>query len=504
MWHDLFLGFGSALEPLNFLSIVLGSVIGFAIGAFPALDTTVATALMVPLTFAFSPVQALLLLTAIYCNGSYAGGISAILFRIPGSGEAIMTTLDGYKFTERGKASEALGLHLTSSVIGGILGSITLIFATPLLTDFALRFGPAEYFALGVFGMTCISGLAGISIVRGLITGAIGMLLATVGIDPISGLPRFTFGSGALLGGIGFLPATIGLFAGAEVFRQVGREKPFSVTATEGNQLIEKQRIRIKLPSLMEFYRSNRKWLVLKSAIIGVLVGAMPAVGGTTAAVVSYGAAVRSSKHPQTFGTGEPEGVIAPEVANNACAPAAMIPMLSLGIPGSGNTAIILGAFLLHGLDAGPMFLVHQRELAFTLMAGVLIAQLVMFGIPFIGVIPFMKLRSLPGPFLAIFILSFALLGSVATGNPNALPQAVLMGIFGYFLERYRFPLGPIVFGMVLGPIIEKSLRRALVISQNDFLAVVSRPIALCLLLGAIFVALFPVIRQLLSNRKAS
>jgi putative tricarboxylic transport membrane protein len=181
-----------------------------------------------------------------------------------------------------------------------------------------------------------------------------------------------------------------------------------------------------------------------------------------------------------------------------------MIPMLSLGIPGSGNTAIILGAFLIHGLDAGPMFLVHQRELAFTVMVGVLLSQLVMFGLPFIGVIPFMKLRSLPGPFLAIFILSFALLGSVATGNPNALPQAVLMGIFGYFLERCRFPLGPIVFGMVLGPVIEKSLRRALVISQNDFLAVVSRPIALGLLLGAIFVALFPVIRQFLSKSKAS
>jgi putative tricarboxylic transport membrane protein len=503
MWHDLLIGFGNALEPMNFLSIVLGSVIGFAVGAFPALDTTVATALMVPLTFAFSPIQSLLLLTAIYCNGSYAGGISAILFRIPGSGEAIMTTLDGYKFTERGKANEALGLHLTSSVIGGILGSITLIFATPLLTDFALRFGPAEYFALGVFGMTCISGLAGISIARGLITGAVGMLLATVGIDPISGLPRFTFGSGSLLGGIGFLPATIGLFAGAEVFRQVARKKPF-VVEEEGGVVIQKQRVRIKLPSLSEFYHSSRKWLVLKSAIIGVLVGAMPAVGGTTAAVVSYGAAVRCSKHPETFGTGEPEGVIAPEVANNACAPAAMIPMLSLGIPGSGNTAIILGAFLIHGLDAGPMFLVQQRELAFTVMAGVFLAQLVMFVIPFVGVIPFMKLRSLPGPFLTIFILSFALLGSVATGNPYALPQAVLMGIFGYFLERCHFPLGPIVFGMVLGPIIEKSLRRALVISQNDFLAVVSRPIALCLLLGAIFVALYPLIRQLLNRSKTS
>src|SRR4030042_2548846 len=331
MFGDLLLCFGHALEPYNFLAIVLGSMIGFAIGAFPALDTTVATALMIPLPFAMNSSQALLLLTALYCVGSYAGGISAILFRIPGSGEAIMTTLDGYKFTEKGKANEALGLHLTSSVIGGLIGSITLIFATPLMTDIALKFGPAEYFALGVFGMTCISGLTTGSVIPGLITGAIGMLLATVGIDPISGFPRFTSQSGPLIGGIGFLPATIGLFARAEVFRQVARERPFSLS--EETDLVEGKKIRIKLPPLSEFYYKGRKWLVMRSALIGALVGAMPAVGGTTAAVVSYGAAVRSSKHPETFGTGEPEGIIAPEVANNACAPSAMIPMLSLGIP---------------------------------------------------------------------------------------------------------------------------------------------------------------------------
>ena len=276
-----------------------------------------------------------------------------------------MTTIDGYRMTEKGLANEALGYHLSASVIGGLLGSLSLLFATPFLTDVALRFGPAEYFALGVFGMTCVTGLTGTSVVRGMITGAIGMLLATVGIDSISGMSRFTFGSGVLVSGIAFLPATIGLFAGAEIFKQIGRDRPFSVSDdSDPSSNVPKRKVRIKLPPLSEFYRSNRKWLVLKSAIIGILVGACPAVGATTAAVVSYGAAARSSKHPETFGTGEVEGVIAPEAGNNACAPAAFIPLLSLGIPGSANAAIILGAFLIHGLDAGPLFMVQQRELA--------------------------------------------------------------------------------------------------------------------------------------------
>jgi putative tricarboxylic transport membrane protein len=305
-----------------------------------------------------------------------------------------------------------------------------------------------------------------------------------------------------LIGGIGFLPATIGLFAGAEVFRQVARERPFSLAEEE--DLVQRKRVRIKLPALSEFFDKGRKWLVMRSVLIGTLVGAMPAVGGTTASVVSYGAAVRSSKHPETFGTGEAEGIIAPEVANNACAPSAMIPMLSLGIPGSGNTAIILGAFLLHGLDAGPLFMVQQSQLAFTVMAGVLLAQFVLIGIAFLGVIPFLKLRALPGPFLVIFILSFALLGSCATSTPNALPQAVIMGIFGYILERFGYPLGPIVFGMVLGPIIEKSLRRALVITQYDFIAVISKPIVFCLLLGSLFVICIPLLRHLWERSKGA
>ena len=498
MWYDILIGFSTALEPSNFLAIVIGSIIGFSIGAFPALDTSVGTVLMVPLTFALPPSQAFLLLTALYCNGTYAGGVSAILFRIPGSSEAIMTTIDGYKMTEKGLANEALGYHLSASVIGGLLGALSLMFATPFLTDVALRFGPAEYFALGVFGMTCVTGLTGTSVVRGFITGAIGMFLATVGIDSISGMPRFTFGSGSLLSGIAFLPATIGLFAGAEIFKQCARERPFSVSdGNDSSPDVPKRKVRIKLPPLSEFYRSNRKWLVIKSAIIGILVGACPAVGATTAAVVSYGAAARSSKHPETFGTGEVEGIIAPEAGNNACAPAAFIPLLSLGIPGSANAAIILGAFLIHGLDAGPLFMVQQKELAYTIMAGIFLSQLVMFGIPFVGVIPFMKLRALPGQILVVFILSFALVGSCASGTAYALPQAVIMGIFGYFLEKGNFPLAPIVFGMVLGPIIERSLRRALLISQNNFLDVVSKPIALVLLLGAVFVVIYPFLRRL-------
>jgi len=506
MWQDLLNGYSHALQFSNLLAIIAGSFLGFMVGAFPALDTTVATALMVPLTFTLPPTQAILMLSAIYCSGVYAGQIPAILFRIPGSGEAIMTTFDGCKLAEKGQANKALGYGLSASVVGGVIGSMMLTFGSLYLVNIALKFGPAEYFALGVFAIVCISGLSGKSIIKGLIIGAIGMLLATVGIDSIAGMPRFTFGSKVLLGGIGFLPATIGLFAGAEVFKQVARDRPFSISIGETDKTSVaanvKQKIRIELPRLSEFFLM--KWTILKSAIIGGLIGLMPGVGGTTAAIVSYGEAVRSSKHPETFGEGEIEGVVAPEVANNAAAPAAMIPMLCLGIPGSANTAIILGAFMIHGIDAGPLFLIQQKEIAFTIFAGVLLAQFVFFSIAFVGVIPFLKLRSLPGPFLAVFILSFAIVGTAATGEPYAMPLAVIMGIFGYILERYGFPLAPIVFGMVLGPIIEKSLRRAMVITQYDFIAVVSRPITLTLLLGAVLVVCFPLVKLIFRNRKSS
>lgn len=500
MWQDLLTGYGHAFEFYNLLAILGGSLLGFMVGAFPALDTTVATALMVPLTFGLPPTPAILMLSSIYCAGVYAGQIPAILFRIPGSGEAIMTTFDGSKLAEQGKANIALGYGLSASIVGGVIGSIMLTFGTLSLVKIALKFGPAEYFALGVFAMTCISGLSGKSIVKGLMIGSIGMLFATVGIDTISGMPRFTFGTGFLLGGIGFLPATIGLFAGAEVFKQVTRDKPFSAL-NEGNTASNvKQKVRIKIPSLIEFYAM--RWTVLKSGIIGGLIGVMPGIGGTTAAVVSYGEAVRSSKHPETFGEGEIEGVVAPEVANNAAAPAAMIPMLCLGIPGSANTAIILGAFMIHGLDAGPLFLINQREIAFTIFAGVLLAQFVFFSIAFVGVIPFLKLRVLPGHFLVIFILSFAIVGTAATGEPYAMPLAVIMGIFGYILERYKFSLAPIVFGMVLGPIIEKSLRRAMIITQYDFIAVITRPIALVLLIAALLIVVYPLISVIRRNWK--
>lgn len=491
MWHDLVIAYAHALELPNLLCIIGGSLLGILVGAFPALDTAVAAALLVPLTFGMTSTQAILMLTAVYCAGVYAGQIPAILFRIPGSTEAVMTTLDGYELTKKGRADEALGIGLTASVFGGIFGTLMLTFATPPLAKIALAFGPAEYFALGIFGLSALSGVGGTSVIKGLTCGLIGLLLATVGIDAITGMARFTFGSKVLLGGISFIPAVIGLFAGAEVFKQVALGGPIS--ESERDDIISRQKIRIKLPSLSQL--NPLKWTLLKSGFIGGLIGMLPGVGATTAAIVGYGQAARSSKHPETFGKGDPEGIAAAEMANNAAAPAAMIPLLSLGIPGSAITAIILGAFMLHGLRPGPLFMMQQKDLAFIIFAGVLLSQLVFFAAAFAAVIPFIKLRTLPRPLLIVFILSFAILGTAAMGGPSAMPTMVVLGIFGYILERCDFPLAPVVFGLVLGPIIEKSLRRALMIAQYDIIVVLARPITLALLLGAVFFVLIPLLR---------
>jgi len=409
-----------------------------------------------------------------------------------------MTTVEGYELTKKGRADEALGIGLVASVFGGIFGTLLLTFATPVLAKVALEFGPAEYFALGIFGLSALTGVGKTSLIKGWISGLIGLLLATVGLDAITGMARFTFGSEILLGGISFVPAVIGLFAGAEVFRQVARHRSF--LGTEREDIISKQKIRIKLPSLSCL--NSFKQTLLKSGVIGGLIGMLPGVGATTAAIVAYGQAARSSKHPETFGKGNPEGIAATEMANNAAAPAAMIPLLSLGIPGSAITAIILGAFMLHGLRPGPLFMIQQKELAFTIFAGVFISQLVFFSLAFVAIVPFMKLRSLPGPLLVVFILSFAVVGTVAMGGPSAMPIMVSLGIFGYILERYGFPLAPLVFGLVLGPIIEKSLRRALMIAEYNIIEVLTRPITLGLLLGTVFFVLFPLLQQFSKKNK--
>jgi putative tricarboxylic transport membrane protein len=494
---EILAGLQTALEPANFMAVFAGTLIGILVGAVPGLDASVGTALVIPLTYGMSPVQAINMLSGIYAGGVYGGQIPAILFRVPGASEAVMTTLDGYPMACRGEAGRAMGFGLAASVLGGLFGAVVMIFLTPPLADFALDFGPAEYFALAVLGLTAISSLGTRNQGKALISGLAGMLIAGVGIDPITGISRLTFGSPALLGGINFIPFIVGLFAAAEVYNQIRTRAGYGAA----EEVAGASKVRVALPRLRDLW--PMRWLMARSAMVGTWIGILPGVGATTAAIIGYAQAVRFSRHPERFGTGIPEGIVAPETANNAAASGAMIPLLALGIPGSGTTAIMVGAFLLHGLQLGPLFLQQQRPLAFAIFAGVILANLIFFAMGLGAVRLFARLLKVPYPFLAANILAFAAVGAAALGDIYGMKVMFLFAILGFLMESCGFPVAPMVLGYVLGPIAETSLRRALLIADFDLAALVLRPITAALLLLALASALYPILQSRRTGKRS-
>jgi putative tricarboxylic transport membrane protein len=481
-----------ALQPANLLVAAMGSLVGVLFGAFPGLDASIAIALFVPVTQAMTPAQAILLLGSMYSGAVYGGGITAILFRVPGSSEAVMTTLDGYEMTKKGQAGLALGTGMLSSLIGGLFGVLGLTLVTPLLAGMALTFGPTEYFALGILGLTAISSLGSKSQIKALISGLLGLLMATVGMDQISGCARFCFELPELKAGISFIPAMIGLFAAAETYNQIYSGQAFTILDTG---MDPKAKIRLSFPKLTDWL--EMKWSALRSAVLGLVIGIMPGVGATTGAIVGYSQAVQFSKNPKKFGTGAIEGVMAPEIANASCACGAMVPLLSLGIPGSGTTAIMIAAFLLHGLRPGPLLLLQQKEFTFTIFAGMGLSQLLFCFFGYFTIIFLARLRKLPYPLLATGILAFSAVGANSMGDLYGMKIMFFFAILGFIMERYSFPVAPMILGLVLGPIIEPSLRRALMLTEYNVWEAFSRPITAGLLLVSLFIMLSPIVMEL-------
>ncbi|MGI6129533.1 MAG: tripartite tricarboxylate transporter permease, partial [bacterium] len=478
----LLLGLLEVIKPVNLLIILFGLVAGFAIGALPGLGSTVGAALFIPLTYGMSSSQALLLLGALYASSVYAGQVPAILFRIPGAEEAVVTTIEGYEMTKKGQAGKALGWGLSSSVLGSVFGAIVLILLAPLLAKVALQFGPPEYFALGILGLTAVSGLGGKSLVKAVIAVLLGLFFATIGIDSMTGVPRFTFGSNTLLSGIPFIPALLGLFAVAEVFKQVASKDMGSTVGTAG--LDDQTQLKVKLPSLKEL--QGVSWPLLRSSLIGSWIGILPGVGATTAAIMSYSYAVKLSKEPEKFGTGNPEGLVACETANNAAVGGALVPLLALGIPGSATTAVMLGAFLIHGLKPGPLFLVQQQKLAYTVFAGLLVASFLMLPVALQMIKPFLRLFRVSYPVLAAGILGFCAAGARGMGDLYGVLLMFVFGVIGYLMETHDFPVAPMVLGLVLGPIVETNLRRTFILAGSNPLFILTRPIAATLLVLSI------------------
>ncbi|SDH68669.1 putative tricarboxylic transport membrane protein [Alteribacillus persepolensis] len=457
----------------------------------PGISGAMLVVILLPITYGMETTPVFLLLTGIYAASVFSGMISAVLFRTPGTPEAIATTFDGYPMAKKGHPEKALGLAIVSSVIGGIVGTVFLIGLTPILADFALRFSSPEYFALAVLGLTVVASLSGGDLVKGLIGVLFGLFVATIGIDVMTGANRFTFHSTTLMSGIDFVPILIGLFAISEVLRKSREESK------------AKGKMKKLSKSLLDLPMLRKVSTTLgRSSIIGVFVGILPGVGATTASLLSYSEAVRWSKHPETFGTGTPEGIAAPESANNSAAMGAMVPLLALGIPGSATTAVILGAFVLHGLQPGPMLFDNEMEMVYSIFAGLIVVNLLIL---FLAK-PFIKLFSytvkIPYSVLGPYIVVLCVIGTFAVRNSMFDVMIMLIfGLLGFGLEKIRFPIATIILGVVLGGMVEEQFRRSLVAANGDISIFFTRPISAVLLALALLALVFPIVKKAF-NRK--
>lgn len=490
---DLLLhGFSAIMTPSVLLSLVLGTVVGIIIGALPGLTATMGVALFLPMTFGLDPVVGLLLLIGVYFGGVYGGSITAILLKTPGTPAAAATAMDGYALTQKGQAGKALTMAITSSTIGGLLSVLVLMFLAPQLAEVALKFSAPETFALAFFGLSIIASISGKNLLKGLITGFAGLLLCTVGVDPIGGFPRFTGGITDLMNGIAFIPVMIGLFAASEAFRTLETLfKTEKVTVQVKNSFLTWKEILSSIPN----------WL--RSAFLGIGIGIIPGAGADIAAFVSYNEAKRWSKHKKEFGTGRIEGVAACEAAANGCTGGAMVPLLTLGIPGDAVTAVMLGALMVQGLQPGPMLFKDNAGLVWTLFAGMIVAYLIMFilGISFSRL--FAKVAMIPKGILAPIILVLCVVGSYAINN-NYVDVIVMFvsGLIGYGLQRYEYPVAPIILALILGPMAEGAFRRSLVMSQGSYDIFVTRPITLTLLIISLGTIVAPILLNLLKKIK--
>lgn len=479
------------LDPINIGLIIIGVVIGVLVGALPGLSSPMAIALLIPFTIGLGPVPAVSMMAALYCAGTFGGSITAILINAPGAPPAAATALDGYPMAKRGEAGRALGLAAYASVFGGVFSLVIFLFSAPLLAKVALSFTPAEYFALSVFALSMLASISGRSSLRNLIAGAAGVLISTVGVHLTTGIERFTFGIPELYEGIGFVPVLIGLFAIAELLNQ-------SATV---HQVYERIRSGVmKLPSWNDVRRTFGT--VLRSSGIGTFIGILPAEGATVAAIMGYNEARRWSKHKDDFGTGVPEGIVGPEAANNAATGGAMVPTLALGIPGSASTALILAALVMHGLKPGPHLLNETPQFLYAIFGAMLIANLAFLVFGLAGAKLFSQITLIPRTILWPAVLIFSFIGSYAASSSFFdVWVMVISGLLGFFMLRHGFSPAPLLMGLILGKIVEESFSQAMIIHDNNLLAMAERPLVLLFFAMTVLSLLGPFIPKLWKRR---
>ncbi|PTE20709.1 hypothetical protein C5F48_15990 [Cereibacter changlensis JA139] len=475
--------------------LLIGALLGMVIGALPGLGPSIGLSLLIPFTYTMSPELSMLLMISLYTSAEYGGSISAILLSTPGTAAAAATAIDGYAMAQKGKANEAISISLTASTVGGVLGGLALLLLAMPLASLALQFGPAGYFAVGLFGLTSVAALAGGSLVKGLLGAGLGLALATVGIDPIAGTPRFTFGQFELYEGVPFLAALIGLFAVSEAIslaEKQARKKPLGKTRVG--------HVFLSLGLWKETWRS-----MLSGSVIGTLLGILPGVGGNIACWVARDYARARDKNPEEYGKGAANGIAAPEASNNATVGGALVPLLALGVPGSPTTAIMMGALIMHGLHPGPQLFTEEPTLVYAILFGVIIASLVQYLVGSLFLPIMARTVLLPEGVIAAGIMAFAVLGAFAIRNLMFDVWLTLgFGLLGYVMKKLSFPVAPVILAMVLGYLIESNYRTALVSSRGDYMIFLTDPISVLFLILSLISIMVPIRRAWRARRAAS
>ncbi len=471
MTEHLVPAFLSLLDPVVLLTITTGTVVGIIVGAMPGLTATMAVALLIPVTFGMPPLHGLSLMGGVYCGGMYGGAISAILLSTPGTPAAAATSFDGYPMARQGKGGTALAIAAWASFWGGIISTFALLLMAPTLAHFSLRFGPPEYFVLAIMGLSSIVTLTKGSMVKGLIAGFLGLVVATVGMDPLSGYMRFTFGQVDLYDGVPFMPALIGLFSISQILDLTAETR--IAEGLDGTSLSSIKRS--KLPK-------GLGGTIVQGGIIGTIVGMLPGAGATISAFISYNFAKQGSKDPETFGKGNPKGVAASESANNGCVGGSIIPLLTLGIPGNSVAAALMGGLMIQGLIPGPELFTRYGTLTYGFILSLFLANLVFLVLGLYLAPYFARVTSTPNALLIPGIVILSAIGSNAINN-NMFDVWLMLGfgIAGYFLEKGGFSTGALVLGLILGPIAELGFGQSLILSQGSPLIFFDRPLCIAL-----------------------
>jgi putative tricarboxylic transport membrane protein len=489
LFSNLALGFSVAFTPFNLLMALAGVFLGTLIGALPGVGPVSGVALLLPLTFGMPPTSGIIMLAALYAGSMYGGTITSVLINTPGESASVVTCIDGYQMALQGRAGPALGMATIGSFMAGTVGVVFLMGFSPLLARWALSFGPPETFALMLLGLTTATGLTGDNAVKGYISMVLGLMLSMVGFDIISGDARYTGGVNEMLDGIDFLPVAIGLFGMGEVL--VGAEQAASTKILDA-----RYGLRDVWPTAVDWARS--RWAIVRGTVLGFFIGVLPGAGPTVASFLAYALEKKLSRHPEQFGRGAIEGVAAPESANNAASAGAMVPMLTLGIPGSATTAVMLGGLMMWGLRPGPLLFEKNPDFVWGLIASLYIANVLLLVLN-IGFIPlFVRALKIPYAILMPLIIVFCITGAYSLNNKAwDVGQMLLFGVLGYGMKKLDYSPAALTLALVLGQLAERSLRQSMIISDSGLLIFVTRPISAVLTVLALAAVALPIVQGL-------